>query len=156
MKSKVKSRRIIYFIIYNALVLTVAIILIRFFYVNINKKNITELDFEYNLITLAATLGGFLFTGISILISVIDKKSIKPYWEAHYLDLLNVSAIVGIIIFLILIIISIGAVLFDNVRENDIIIKTQFCMTTLGIANFAFSIKELIFIIKKLKENSQN
>lgn len=154
MKSKVKTRRTIYFIIYNTIILLVVIVLIKLFYAKINRTNITELDFEYNLITLASTLGGFLFTGISILISVIDKKSIKPYWEAHYLDLLNASAIIGIISFLIAIIVSILAVLFDSVRETDIIIKAQLCLTTIGIADFAFSIEELIFVIKKLKENS--
>lgn len=33
-------------------------------------------DLQYNLIATSATIGGFLFTGISILISAIDRKSV--------------------------------------------------------------------------------
>ena len=51
-------------------------------------------DFHYNAISLSAIIGGFLFTGISILISVIDKDRIKRLWDCNYLDNLYRSAFV--------------------------------------------------------------
>ena len=43
-------------------------------------------NFHYNAISMSATIGGFLFTGLSILISTIDKERIKRLWNYNYLD----------------------------------------------------------------------
>ena len=45
--------------------------------INLQKIKDLEDDFQYNAISMSSIIGGFLFTGISILISVIDKERIK-------------------------------------------------------------------------------
>ena len=50
------------------------------------QRLINDNDFYYNCITLSSIIGGFLFTGISILISALDKDRINRLWENNYLD----------------------------------------------------------------------
>ena len=67
------------------------------------KKNIIDVtkilelgeDFQYNAISTSSIIGGFLFTGIGILISTIDKERIRRLWEHNYLDNLYRAAFVG-------------------------------------------------------------
>lgn len=109
-------------------------------------------DFHYNAISLSAIIGGFLFTGISILISVIDKDRIKRLWDCNYLDNLYRSAFVGMIANVATIIVAFSLV-FLNIcsKAYDILVKIEITTLIVGIVFFAWCIKHLIFVISKLK-----
>lgn len=110
-------------------------------------------DFHYNAISLSAIIGGFLFTGISILISVIDKDRIKRLWDCNYLDNLYRSAFVGMIANVATIIVAFLLV-FLNIcpKANDLLVKIEITTLIVGIIFFAWCIKHLIFVISKLKD----
>ena len=110
-------------------------------------------DFHYNAISLSAIIGGFLFTGISILISVIDKDRIKRLWDCNYLDNLYRSAFVGMIANVATIIVAFMLV-FLNIcpKANDLLVKIEITTLIVGIVFFAWCIKHLIFVISKLKD----
>ncbi len=110
-------------------------------------------DFHYNAISLSAIIGGFLFTGISILISVIDKDRIKRLWDCNYLDNLYRSAFVGMIANVATIIVAFLLV-FLNIcpKANDLLVKVEITTLVVGIVFFAWCIKHLIFVISKLKD----
>ena len=110
-------------------------------------------DFHYNAISLSAIIGGFLFTGISILISVIDKDRIKRLWDCNYLDNLYRSAFVGMIANVATIIVAFLLV-FLNIcpKANDLLVKVEITTLIVGIVFFAWCIKHLIFVISKLKD----
>lgn len=109
-------------------------------------------DVHYNAISMSATIGGFLFTGISILISVIDKERIKRLWDNSYLDNLYRSAFVGMIANVTTIIVAFLLV-FLNVEKQmvNILIDIEITSLIVGIVFFAWCIKHLIFVISKLK-----
>ena len=65
-------------------------------YFNISLFLKCNVDFHYNAISMSATIGGFLFTGISILISTLEKSRIKRLWDYNYLDNLYRAAFIGI------------------------------------------------------------
>lgn len=152
MKSKVKQRNLVGFLVFNVIVCFVVTIVLFKFSEKLDYTSITKLDFQYNIITLAATMGGFLFTGVSILISVIDKSSIKSYWDNHYLDVLNYSAFTGIGLFIVVIIMALLSIFVENIRTCETFINIQTIILILGISNFGVSIKELIFVIKRIKK----
>lgn len=110
-------------------------------------------DFHYNAISLSAIIGGFLFTGISILISVIDKDRIKRLWDCNYLDNLYRSAFVGMIANVATIIVAFLLV-FLNIcpKANNLLVKIEITTLIVGIVFFAWCIKHLIFVISKLKK----
>lgn len=93
----IKRRNWIKLIIVLLLSIAGAIMLFLFSVIDIVKIRDLGSDFQYNAISTSAIIGGFLFTGISILISAIDKDRIKRLWENNYLDNLYRAAFVGMI-----------------------------------------------------------
>ena len=131
----------------------VSIVLFKSPLFDISKFEELAPDFQYNAISLSAIIGGFLFTGISILISVIDKDRIKRLWDCNYLDNLYRSAFVGMIANVATIIVAFLLV-FLNIcpKANDLLVKIEITTLIVGIVFFAWCIKHLIFVISKLKD----
>ena len=110
-------------------------------------------EFHYNAISMSAIIGGFLFTGISILISVIDKERIKRLWDYNYLDNLYRSAFVGMIANIATIVVAFFLVFLDICpKEKEVFIQLEIMTLIIGIVFFAWCIKQLIFVISKLKD----
>ena len=131
----------------------VSIVLFKSPLFDISKFEELAPDFHYNAISLSAIIGGFLFTGISILISVIDKDRIKRLWDCSYLDNLYRSAFVGMIAN-VATIIAAFLLVFLNIcpKANDLLVKIEITTLIVGIVFFAWCIKHLIFVISKLKD----
>ena len=131
----------------------VSIVLFKSPLFDISKFEELAPDFHYNAISLSAIIGGCLFTGISILISVIDKDRIKRLWDCNYLDNLYRSAFVGMIANVATIIVAFLLV-FLNIcpKANDLLVKIEITTLIVGIVFFAWCIKHLIFVISKLKD----
>ena len=131
----------------------VSIVLFKSPLFDISKFEELAPDFHYNAISLSAIIGGFLFTGISILISVIDKDRIKRLWDCNYLDNLYRSAFVGMIANVATIIVAFLLV-FLNIcpKANDLLVKIEITTLIVGIVFFAWCIKHLVFVISKLKD----
>lgn len=120
--------------------------------VNIEKLINNCDDFYYNCITLSSVIGGFLFTGISILISVIDKERIQRLWKNNYLDNLYRSAFTGIILNIITIIISIVLLCFNIEDYVGILVKLEIVFLIEGIVFFSWCVSQLMFVISRLKK----
>ena len=124
------------------------------------KKNIISIqtiinldnEFQYNLISVSATIGGFLFTGISILIAVLDKNRIKRLWDNNYLDNLYRTSFLGIISNIITIIVSF-IVLFCNPNDKalNVLIYIEIISLILGVVFFIWCVFRLMSLILKLK-----
>lgn len=105
---------------------------------------------------MSAIIGGFLFTGISILISVIDKERIERLWNNSYLDNLYRSAFVGMIANIITIIVAFSLVFLDiPSKAEDIFVEIEIAALIIGVVFFAWCIKYLLFIISKLKTENK-
>lgn len=130
----------------------VSIILFKSPFFDISKFEELAPDFHYNAISMSAIIGGFLFTGISILISVIDKERIERLWNNSYLDNLYRSAFVGMIANIITIIVAFSLVFLDiPSKAEDIFVEIEIAALIIGVVFFAWCIKYLLFIISKLK-----
>ncbi len=137
-------------VLFLSIGISVALIQSSFF--DISKFEELAPDFHYNAISMSAIIGGFLFTGISILISVIDKERIERLWNNSYLDNLYRSAFVGMIANVITIIVAFSLVFLDlPSKAEDIFIQIEITTLIIGISFFAWCIKHLLFIISKLK-----
>ena len=120
----------------------------------INLQKIKDLgdDFQYNAISMSSIIGGFLFTGISILISVIDKDRIKRLWDNNYLDNLYRSAFAGMIAKVITILLSFAFLCCDICEKfDDHLLSIEISSLIVGLVCFAWCIKRLITLILKLK-----
>ena len=141
------------FIIILLLSIVVPFLLFRFSLIDIEGIVALGADFHYNMISMSAIIGGFLFTGISILISAIDKERIQRLWQNNYLDNLYRAAFVGMIANVLTII---AAVLFlcaiQTEKTGIILIKAEFVTLFVGLVFFIWSIKHLLFIITRMRK----
>ena len=130
----------------------ISIALFRSSFFVISKFEELAPDFHYNAISMSAIIGGFLFTGISILISVIDKERIERLWNNNYLDNLYRSAFVGMTANVITIIVAFSLVILDiSQKAKDVFVQIEITTLIIGVVFFAWCIKHLLFIISKLK-----
>lgn len=130
----------------------ISIALFHSSFFDISKFEELAPDFHYNAISMSAIIGGFLFTGISILISVIDKERIERLWNNNYLDNLYRSAFVGMTANVITIIVAFSLVILDiSQKAKNVFVQIEITTLIIGVVFFAWCIKHLLFIISKLK-----
>lgn len=136
-------------------IITVALVLFLIYkkYIDINQIIMMGNDYQYNAISLSSIIGGFLFTGIGILISAIDKDRIKRLWEHNYLDNLYRSSFGGILCNIFTIVLTFAYLcltLSDKIK--NIVICCQTTLIVLGLVYFVWCVKQLLFILKRMKE----
>ena len=141
------------FIIILLLSIAVPILLIRFSLINVDGIVSLGSDFHYNIISMSAIIGGFLFTGISILISAIDKERIQRLWQNNYLDNLYRAAFVGMIANVLTVISAVAFLCAVHTEKAGVfLIKVEFITLFIGLVFFIWSIKHLIFIITRMRK----
>ena len=125
----------------------------------VDLKQIKELckDFQYNLISTSATIGGFLFTGVSILISAIGNERIERLWEHNYLNNVYRAAAVGIAANVVTILAALATVFL--VLEESVqllIIRTEIISVLISLIFFICSVFDLVFILSRMKSNNKS
>lgn len=112
-------------------------------------------DFQYNLISTSATIGGFLFTGVSILISAIGNKRIERLWDHNYLNNVYRAAIVGIAANVATILAAL-AMLFLMLEEKAqlIIIRIEMVTVLTSVIFFIWSVLDLVFVLSRMKSTN--
>lgn len=134
------------------LTLIVSLVLIKKQVIDIETIKKMSMDFQYNLISVSSVIAGFLFTGISILISVIDKENIKRLWDNNYLDNLYGSAFIGMSSNVLTIILSLSQLCCDFSNDiQDRVISAEIITLFMGLVCFIWCIKDLLWLIKRLK-----
>ena len=135
----------------------ISVILFNSSLFDIQKIEALGIDFHYNTISMSATIGGFLFTGISILISTIDKDRVKRLWDNNYLNNLYRSAIVGMISNIVSIVSAFFLMILefeDAIRVK--LIYVEISSLIIGIVFFSWCIKQLAFVVGKLKNRQES
>ena len=111
-------------------------------------------DLQYNLIATSATISGFLFTGISILISAISNKRIERLWDNKYLDNVYRAAFVGILANILNILSAVAMVflaLGDKVKTA--VIRVELVCVLCSLVFFAWCVLDLVFILTRMKSS---
>jgi len=114
-------------------------------------------DLQYNLIATSATIGGFLFTGISILISAISNKRIERLWDNKYLDNVYRAAFVGILANILTILSAVAMVflaLGDKIKTA--VIRVELVCVLCSLVFFAWCVLDLVFILTRMKSSTNN
>ena len=118
-------------------------------------KNLGD-DLHYNLISTAATIGGFLFTGVTILISAISNERVERLWENDYLNNLYRAAFVGILANVATILSALASLFLLLSEEWDLyMIRVEIITMLVGIVFFVWSGCDLIFILSKMRKQSR-
>ena len=152
MANKTKQKGWIVFSLVIGISILVSLVLIKINVISLEKIQTLGDDFQYNAISMSSVIGGFLFTGISILISVIDKDRIKRLWDNNYLDNLYRSAFAGMIANIVTIVLSFTFLCCDISKKIDnYLLAIQINSLIVGLVCFVWCIIRLISVILKLK-----
>lgn len=109
-------------------------------------------DLQYNLIATSATIGGFLFTGISILISAISNKRIERLWDNNYLDNVYRAAFVGILANILTILSAVSMVFLTMENKVKVIcMRVEMVCVLCSLVFFAWCVLDLVFILTRMK-----
>ena len=141
------------------LVLSIALTTFLTFSSLVDLKEIKDLgnDIQFNLISTSATIGGFLFTGISILISAIGNKRIERLWDHNYRNNVYRAATVGISANVATILAAL-AMLFLVLEEKVqlIIIRIEIITVLVSVIFFIWSVLDLVFVLSSMKSKNTN
>lgn len=113
-------------------------------------------DVHFNILTVCSIIGGFLFTGLSILIGVSDKKIIREYMKTDIINSIYSNILSGIffnivsIILAILIILNVNVTYMPNLKSW--LSHFEVLSLLLGLWCFVMSIVDLKFIIDSIKQ----
>ena len=123
----------------------------------VDLKMIRELgnDIQFSLISTSATIGGFLFTGISILISAIGNKRIERLWDHNYLNNVYRAATVGISANVATILAALAMlVLVLEEKVQLIIIRIEIITVLTSVIFFIWSVLDLVFVLSSMKNKN--
>ena len=152
----IKRRNWIILLIVAVMSVAITVALLMENIIDCSKITDKKDDFHYNAITTSATIGGFLFTGLGILISTLGNSRIKRLWEHSYLDNLYRSAFLGMIANVITIV-SALCMLSCNIKDQWHIafLWIEIVSMSLGLVFFLWCIAFLMKIIRKLKQRNK-
>jgi hypothetical protein len=142
----------IFLIIVLVISISVPIVLIWRGVIDIEKVKELGNDFQYNLISLSSVICGFLFTGLSILTSVVDKERIKRLWDHNYLDNLHRAAVIGMIVMVITIVLPCIFLLCSiNDCTQEMIVRIEIVALFIGLVELLICIYELAYLMHLMK-----
>lgn len=118
------------------------------------KRIILEqgIDFQYNLISTSAIIGGFLFTGVSIFISTIENGRIKRMWDRNYFDNLYRVAILGILLNVLTIFAALVMIIVTlNEALSLWVLRVEIVLLVESLILFVWNVLQLVGVLKKTK-----
>ena len=137
--------------------ITAAIILTTSSFFDIEQITTLGEDLQYNFISTSATIGGFLFTGISILISAIGNKRIERLWENSYLNNLYRAAFIGIVSNICSILSALAlVVLILSEKATQMAVRAEIISVFVSLVFFGWCVLDLLFILSRMKQSSSN
>lgn len=137
--------------------ITAAIILTTSSLFDIEQITALGEDLQYNFISTSATIGGFLFTGISILISAIGNKRIERLWENSYLNNLYRAAFIGIVSNICTILSALALVVLTlSEKATQMAVRAEIISVFVSLVFFGWSVLDLLFILSRMKQSSSN
>lgn len=150
-----KSTELVKFFMGLFLAVLVSAVLTFLPWIDLKEVLLLGKDLQFNLISTAATIGGFLFTGMSIFLTTIENRRVKRLWENHYLDNIYRVAIVGIICNVLTIIAALAMVV---ITMDEVIqfwfIRTEIFLILVSLIFFVWNVFDLVFVLSKMKKES--
>lgn len=122
----------------------------------INNELICDNNFQYNIISFNSVIAGFLFTGLSIIMTLSEKPGIDRLYKGGYLDVFYNTVLLGIlhhvisILSGILLLFNIKQFLNINVRTLEIIF---FLLGMLFFVKSTFYLRFLLSLMKKYRND---
>lgn len=151
MKRKLKEK--IKLTIRLAITIFAAVWLTNSPWIDLEQVLARETDLQFNLISLSATIGGFLFTGISLFVSTIESKGIKDLWDYGYLERVYLGAFVGIFLNVLTIFAALAMVLMKlDGSVQLLILQAEIVLILTSLVCFVWNSFNLIRLLGRTQK----
>lgn len=127
-----------------------------------NKIDLTKLigndilQYQFNIITINSIFAGFLFTGLSIIIGVSDKRGIKFLFEANRMGKIYGNIYLGIVVNLISMLFCILIIGQIALFDAPVLIFAELTLIIIGVLSLLVSIHHIRKLTKYInKDNSK-
>lgn len=147
--SRVKKNGIVKIIVFIVINTTVAFALYNF----LDFKKISGMsDFHVNMITASLFIGGFLFTGLGVLLGAIGNHRIQRLFTHNYFNVFYATTVMGVVSDIASIIVSL-MFMCTNISDSNPNLFYTIEIATFLCSLFAFliAIINICFIIDTLK-----
>ena len=154
--SIVKKYLFLFIIIPVMILFTIIIYYFSFNHLDYFIKLYGNHDLHYNLITFNSVVAGFLFSGLSIMVSLISNANIKRLWDNGYMDCMYKAGALSILLSILSIVLSFLQIIIEIKGHEKIkcmLVDTEFCLSFSSIILFIYSVHELLYLIKLLRNN---
>ena len=115
-------------------------------------SSVIKQSFHFNVLSINSILAGFLFTGLSIMISVSNKKIIKLLNRGGYLKIIDRSIYLGIFAHIFSIIMSFVSMINSYAKFQIFFTNLEFASLLIGVTFFFMAILKLKTIVEKIRE----
>ena len=151
-RNKVLSNTVL-FVTVIILFAVITIVLFALNVISVDKIKCLDSDFQYNIISMSSIIGGFLFAGLSLIVSVLadGKERVSRLWENGYLDHLHKFAIVGIVFNVLSILLALS-ILITNIALWTYIYYLELILVIESVVVFIWDIIHVLSIIKLRKD----
>lgn len=156
--SKVKRYVFIFISIPIMILFTIILYCFSFNHLDYFIKLHENQDLHYNLITFNSVIAGFLFSGLSIIISLISNANIKRLWDNGYMDCMYKAGALSILLSVLSILISFSQIIIKISKHGKIkcvLVDTEICLSLTSIILFIYCVRELLYSIKLLRNNKK-
>lgn len=110
-------------------------------------------NYQFNIITINSIFAGFLFTGLSIIISISDSKPIQALIKTRRIQKVYINLFIGICSNLISILFCIAVILNIKYIGSDLLIASEMILISVGIESLIISLYYLIEVIKAINND---
>lgn len=118
-----------------------------------------------DLITISSIIGGFMFTSLSILVSVSASSVIQRLERSKHMDSIFANIIVGLVLSIVVIVLSLLFIFIElpeKAQLNSVIITFRAFLNKVlimgvgcSILSFTLSVFDLKFLIKAVRKNKR-
>ncbi|AEE95302.1 hypothetical protein Mahau_0079 [Mahella australiensis 50-1 BON] len=135
------------------MVVLILLLIIGFYYNCINIHYDLENNDHFNILTINSILAGFLFTGLGILSSALDKPRIERLDKNGYLDDYFNGIYIGIMMHVLSMMASIFIIMSILGQYKNVFLYIEQIGLIIGTIFFVKSILRLFSIIKRMRNS---
>lgn len=137
-------------------VISICVVVMSFYFEFISvaslvKENINE--YQFNIITINSIFAGFLFTGLSTILSASNTRTVQTLIKAKRIQKIYYNLFIGILTNLISILVCIFVVLRINVFCSEVLVKLEIILIVIGVEALLISLHYLYKIIHYINDD---
>lgn len=136
-------------------VVSLIIVWLLLYHSNVKFSDFLDNSSQFNIISFNGLIAGFLFTSLSIIMTIAEKEGVKRLYVGGYLDQFYNTIILGIIHHVVAVVLGL-ITLLKPIKVDETLVKIQFISEIIGVCLFVISVFYLQVLLRLMKIYRKN